>query len=195
MKKLGASAPGVSGMTAITMLWTTDEEVGSGTSRAIIEHEARQARAVLVLEPALPGGALKTARKGCGQYELMAHGIAAHAGLDPGFLERVLERERVQHGRKHSHVVAGGAVHPAGRGGEPAVDVAAADHDRHLDAAAVHGGDLRGDRLDPLGIGSVGEAAHQRLARELEQDAAEARRRLASGLLGRRGRQPTAYQA
>jgi glutamate carboxypeptidase len=68
----------------ITMLWTTDEEIGSQTSRAVIEAEARQARAVLVLEPALPGGALKTARKGVGQYEVIVHGIAAHAGLDPG---------------------------------------------------------------------------------------------------------------
>jgi glutamate carboxypeptidase len=68
----------------VTMLWTTDEEIGSGTSRAFIEAEAREARAVLVLEPALPGGALKTARKGCGEYELVVHGVAAHAGLDPG---------------------------------------------------------------------------------------------------------------
>jgi glutamate carboxypeptidase len=68
----------------ITMLWTTDEEIGSGTSRSLIEAEARQARAVLVLEPSLPGGALKTARKGCGEYELTIHGVAAHAGVDPG---------------------------------------------------------------------------------------------------------------
>jgi glutamate carboxypeptidase len=68
----------------ITMLWTTDEEIGSGSSRGVIEAEARQSRAVLVLEPALPGGALKTARKGCGEYELVVHGVAAHAGLDPG---------------------------------------------------------------------------------------------------------------
>ena len=68
----------------VHMLWTSDEEVGSGTSRASIEDEARQARAVLVLEPALPGGGLKTARKGCGEFELTVHGVAAHAGLDPG---------------------------------------------------------------------------------------------------------------
>jgi len=68
----------------VTMLWTADEEIGSETSRARIEAEARQARAVLVLEPALPGGALKTARKGVGQYELIVQGVAAHAGLDPG---------------------------------------------------------------------------------------------------------------
>ena len=69
---------------AITMLWTTDEEIGSASSRAAIEAEARQAAAVLVLEPALPGGALKTARKGCGEYELTVQGVAAHAGVDPG---------------------------------------------------------------------------------------------------------------
>lgn len=69
---------------AIHMLWTTDEEIGSGTSRDEIVAAARRARAVLVLEPALPGGALKTARKGCGEYELLVEGIAAHAGLDPG---------------------------------------------------------------------------------------------------------------
>jgi glutamate carboxypeptidase len=68
----------------VTMLWTTDEEIGSGTSRATIEAEARESRAVLVLEPALPGGGLKTSRKGVGQYDVIVHGIAAHAGLDPG---------------------------------------------------------------------------------------------------------------
>jgi glutamate carboxypeptidase len=68
----------------MTMLWTTDEEIGSETSRDTIESEARNAAVVLVLEPALPGGALKTARKGCGEFEITVHGVAAHAGLDPG---------------------------------------------------------------------------------------------------------------
>jgi glutamate carboxypeptidase len=67
----------------VVMLWTTDEEVGSATSRSFIEDEARRSAAVLVLEPSLPGGAVKTARKGCGQYELVVHGVAAHAGIDP----------------------------------------------------------------------------------------------------------------
>ena len=67
----------------LVMLWTTDEEVGSETSRAAIEDEARRSRAVLVLEPSLPGGAVKTSRKGCGQYEVVVRGIAAHAGIDP----------------------------------------------------------------------------------------------------------------
>src|SRR5215831_8715040 len=68
----------------VVMLWTADEEIGSGTSRDVIEREAREAVAVLVLEPALPGGALKTARKGCGEFTLTVRGVAAHAGLDPG---------------------------------------------------------------------------------------------------------------
>jgi len=50
----------------IVMLWTTDEEIGSATSRALIEREAR------------------ASRKGCGEFELVVHGISAHAGLDPG---------------------------------------------------------------------------------------------------------------
>jgi glutamate carboxypeptidase len=68
----------------VAMLWTTDEEVGSGTSRAIVEAEARRSAAVLVLEPSLPGGAAKTSRKGVGEFEILVHGVAAHAGLDPG---------------------------------------------------------------------------------------------------------------
>jgi glutamate carboxypeptidase len=66
------------------LIATTDEEVGSGTSRAIIETLARESAAVLVLEPALPGGAVKTARKGVGEFELVAEGISSHAGADPG---------------------------------------------------------------------------------------------------------------
>jgi glutamate carboxypeptidase len=67
----------------IVMLWTTDEEIGSGSSRAAIEDEARRSRAVLVLEPSLPGGAVKTARKGCGSYQLTERGVAAQAGIEP----------------------------------------------------------------------------------------------------------------
>jgi glutamate carboxypeptidase len=68
----------------VVMLWTTDEEIGSRSSRRLIEDEARRSAAVLVLEPALPGGAAKTSRTGCGEFELIARGVAAHAGLDPG---------------------------------------------------------------------------------------------------------------
>jgi glutamate carboxypeptidase len=67
----------------VTLVLTTDEEIGSATSRALIESTARECRAVLVLEPSLPGGAAKTSRKGCGEFELTVHGILAHAGVDP----------------------------------------------------------------------------------------------------------------
>lgn len=68
----------------VVMLWTTDEEIGSGTSRAVIEREARESQAVLVLEPSLAGGAAKTSRKGCGDFELTVRGVSAHAGIEPG---------------------------------------------------------------------------------------------------------------
>jgi len=74
----------VGAMACVSMLWTADEEIGSTTSRALIEGTARESRAVLVLEPSLPGGAAKTSRKGVGEFDLLVHGVAAHAGLDPG---------------------------------------------------------------------------------------------------------------
>jgi len=67
----------------IVLLATSDEETGSATSRIAIEEEARQSEAVLVLEPSLPGGALKTSRKGCGEFVLRVEGVAAHAGIEP----------------------------------------------------------------------------------------------------------------
>jgi glutamate carboxypeptidase len=66
----------------VAVLLTGDEEVGSTTSRAIIEREARRAGSVLVLEPSLDG-AVKNARRGGSIYRLEVHGRAAHAGLEP----------------------------------------------------------------------------------------------------------------
>jgi glutamate carboxypeptidase len=67
----------------LRFLFTTDEEVGSHTSRDLIEAEARASVAVLVFEPALPGGVLKTARKGVGVWHLDVHGVSSHAGIAP----------------------------------------------------------------------------------------------------------------
>ena len=67
----------------VVMLLTADEERGSRSSRGLVEEEARRSGVVFVLEPALPGGAVKTGRKGCGEFELQVRGIAAHAGIDP----------------------------------------------------------------------------------------------------------------
>jgi glutamate carboxypeptidase len=68
----------------LLFLWTSDEEIGSEASRKFFEAEARRSDAVFVLEPSFgPRGLLKTARKGVGEAELMAHGRASHAGLAP----------------------------------------------------------------------------------------------------------------
>jgi glutamate carboxypeptidase len=66
----------------VAVLLTSDEEIGSPTSRALIECEAGQVDAVLVLEPSLDG-ALKTTRKGGSIYQFEIRGRAAHAGLEP----------------------------------------------------------------------------------------------------------------
>jgi glutamate carboxypeptidase len=68
----------------IVFLWTSDEEIGSGSSRGAIEREAGRSEAVLVLEPAAGlDGRVKTGRKGVGEIEIIASGRAAHAGLNP----------------------------------------------------------------------------------------------------------------
>lgn len=67
----------------VTLLVTGDEEIGSPSSRTLIEEEARGAEAALVLEASADGGALKTERKGVSLYHVRAVGRAAHAGLEP----------------------------------------------------------------------------------------------------------------
>lgn len=74
---------GLSTQRPVTFLMTCDEETGSHFSREIIEEEARHACAALVIEPPIPGGTIKTARKGVGEFELIVHGKSAHAGNDP----------------------------------------------------------------------------------------------------------------
>lgn len=68
----------------VVFLITADEEIGSPTSRALIESTARECALALVLEPPVePHGALKTARKGVGMYSVAITGRAAHAGVEP----------------------------------------------------------------------------------------------------------------
>jgi glutamate carboxypeptidase len=64
----------------VTFLFTPDEEVGSPTSRRLIEGEAKKARYVLVTEPARDGGKIVTSRKGVGRFEVKATGVPAHSG-------------------------------------------------------------------------------------------------------------------
>jgi glutamate carboxypeptidase len=68
----------------LVFLWTSDEEIGSESSRQLLESEAKRSDAVFVLEPSLgPHGLVKTSRKGVGEAKLIIHGRSAHAGLDP----------------------------------------------------------------------------------------------------------------
>ena len=68
----------------VRLLFNTDEELGSPTSRALIEEEAKKSVHVFCLEPSFgPHGALKTARKGVGMFTVKITGRAAHAGNDP----------------------------------------------------------------------------------------------------------------
>jgi len=76
-------ALGIAPARPVRFFLNSDEEVSSQAFRQAILAEARRARAVLVLEPAAAGGALKTARKGVGDFKIIVHGRSAHAGVDP----------------------------------------------------------------------------------------------------------------
>lgn len=67
----------------VVLLLTCDEEKGSASGKSLVEAEARRACATLVLEPPASAGRVKTGRKGTGVFNLVAHGRAAHAGLEP----------------------------------------------------------------------------------------------------------------
>ena len=67
----------------VTQLYVSDEEIGSPTSRALIEAEGRKAKYVLVTEPAPDGGKIVTGRKGVARFEVFVHGVPAHAGSRP----------------------------------------------------------------------------------------------------------------
>ncbi|MFL6790635.1 MAG: M20 family metallopeptidase [Bradyrhizobium sp.] len=74
----GARAP-----LGVTQLFVSDEEIGSPTSRALIEAEGRRAKYVLVTEPARDGGKIVTGRKGVARFEIHIRGVPSHAGTRP----------------------------------------------------------------------------------------------------------------
>jgi glutamate carboxypeptidase len=94
------AASGIHSRRPVVLLLTCDEETGSPSGRLLVEAEARNARAVLVLEPPASGGRVKTGRKGTGMFSLEARGRAAHAGLEPekgasAILELARQTERL----------------------------------------------------------------------------------------------------
>ena len=87
----------------IHLLMTSDEEIGSPYSQALIEEQAADCGLALVMEPATKEGAVKTWRKGSGKYELTVEGLASHAGIAPQeginaiieFAQQALEIQRL----------------------------------------------------------------------------------------------------
>ena len=67
----------------VTQLYVSAEEIGSPTSRALIEQEGRKAKYVLVTEPARDGGKIVTGRKGVARFEIYIKGVPSHAGTRP----------------------------------------------------------------------------------------------------------------
>jgi glutamate carboxypeptidase len=76
-------ADGARSPLGVTQLYVSDEEIGSPTSRALIEAEGRKAKYVLVTEPARDGGKIVTGRKGVARFEIFLKGVPAHAGTRP----------------------------------------------------------------------------------------------------------------
>ena len=125
---------------AVTVLSVTDEEVGSESSRKITERVARECAAVLVLEPSFgPHGALKTARKGVGNYTVRVKGKAAHAGLDPrkganAILELSRQLLKIE---KFSDLEEGITVNPGVIRGGTRTNVVAAEASCEIDARVI----------------------------------------------------------
>lgn len=129
----------------IACLWTSDEEIGSESSRRIIEGEARRSDAVLVLEPAgEPRGALKTSRKGVGEIELRVTGRAAHSGLKPeeginAVHEMALQIARIA---KFDQPRRGISVHVNVAGGGTRTNVIAAEAHAFADVRVMRSSDI-----------------------------------------------------
>lgn len=88
----------------VSVFLTSNEEVGSPAVRELVKKQARGMRAVLVLEPSLPGGVLKTTRNGMGRFIVKALGKAAHSGVNPA--EGVNAIEEIVHQVLRIHALA-----------------------------------------------------------------------------------------
>lgn len=122
----------------LAFICNSDEEIGSPSSRTLIENEALRAATVLVLEPSL-SGALKTARKGVGRYRVRVTGRPSHAGLDPeGGISAIEEMARLileLHG--HTNPETGTTVNAGVVSGGTRYNVVAAEAIAEVDVRAV----------------------------------------------------------
>jgi glutamate carboxypeptidase len=130
----------------VVLLLTSDEEVGSESSRPLIEREARRSQAVLVLEPGQGlAGRLKTSRKGVGDYTIAVQGRAAHAGLDftagaSAILELARQIERIA---GFTNLKRGITVNPGVVSGGTRTNVVAAEARAEIDIRVVRAKDAQ----------------------------------------------------
>lgn len=129
----------------VVLLLTADEESGSVTSEDLIVRIGRDAAAVLVPEPPLPGGALKTKRKGVLTYRLSVTGRASHAGLDPeGGVSAIHELFDVaQAGLALANAREGTTVNVGVVGGGTLANVVAADASVDIDVRVANAAEQR----------------------------------------------------
>jgi glutamate carboxypeptidase len=130
----------------VVVLLDTDEEVGSVTSRPIIEEVAKGCEAVLVLEPAQgPQGSLKTSRKGVGSYTIRVRGQASHAGVDfeKGHSAIVELSRQVLEITKFVDLARGITVNPGVIHGGTRTNVVAAEARAEVDIRVARAGDAR----------------------------------------------------
>ena len=97
------------------------------------------------------------------------------AGIDADLLERILHRERVHHRREHAHVIGGAAVEAFGGAGDAAEDVASANDEAQLMPGGLGGGNLAREAGHGIGIDPELAVAHQRFARQLEENPVKSR--------------------
>ena len=130
----------------VTILSVSDEETGSHASRAVTESLAKKSSAVLVLEPAQGlEGALKTARKGVGEYSLKVHGRAAHAGVDfPSGGSAIVELARqIQQVAKLTNLKRGLTLNPGVIRGGTRSNVIAAEAEAQIDVRIARPADAK----------------------------------------------------
>ncbi len=133
----------------VTIFLSSDEEVKSASSRPIFERLAKQSAAALVLEPSAgPKGALKTARKGVGEYKVKITGCASHAGLDPqnGHSAVVELARQIEHIVQFNDRKRGISVNPGIIRGGTRTNVVAAEAEVEVDARVARLSDAA--RLD-----------------------------------------------
>src|SRR5437764_3789120 len=68
---------------SVTFICNSDEEIGSPSSKPLIEELAKQSDAAIVLEPGRAIATVVSSRRTSGQYRVEVHGVAAHAGVEP----------------------------------------------------------------------------------------------------------------